>query len=154
MEWTALAATVVGAVIGVGSTLVTDRVSWRRDTRERDRETLRTVAAQFLEALTEARDAISDASRSEHLPVAERAQLARAGTSAQGVHAKQYQLELLATPEVAESARDASYRLLLYRDAVVAGHLRDDPECTQARRAFREARQKLMTAMRSSLAPR
>ncbi|NEC21875.1 hypothetical protein [Streptomyces parvus] len=49
---------------------------------------------------------------------------------------------------------DASYRLLLYRDAVVAGHLRDDPECTQARRAFREARQKLMTAMRSSLAPR
>ncbi|MFD4019148.1 hypothetical protein [Streptomyces sindenensis] len=87
MEWTALAATVVGAVIGVGSTLVTDRVSWRRDTRERDRETLRTG------------------------------------------------------------------RLLLYRDAVVAGHLRDDPECTQARRTFREARQKLMTAMRSSLAP-
>ncbi|PVC86835.1 hypothetical protein [Streptomyces sp. CS131] len=154
MEWTALAATVLGAVIGVGSTLVTDRVSWRRDTRERDRETLRTVAAQFLEALTEARDAISDASRSEHLPVAERAQLARASTSAQGVHAKQYQLELLAAPEVAESARDASYRLLLYRDAVVAGHLRDDSECTQARRAFREARQKLMTDMRSSLAPR
>lgn len=85
MEWTALAATVVGAVIGVGSTLVTDRVSWRRDTRERDRETLRTVGAQFLEALTEACDA--------------------------------------------------------------------DPECTQAQRAFREARQKLMTAMRSSLAP-
>ncbi|WP_432005880.1 hypothetical protein [Streptomyces parvus] len=111
-------------------------------------------SAQFLEALTEARDAISDASRSERLPVAERARLARASTSAQGVHAKQYQLELLATPEVAESARDASYRLLLYRDAVVAGHLRDDPECTQARRAFREARQKLMTAMRSSLAPR
>ncbi|MFG3393148.1 hypothetical protein [Streptomyces parvus] len=144
----------MGAVIGVGSTLVTDRVSWRRDTRERDRGTLRTVAAQFLEALTEARDAVSDASRSEHLPVAERAQLARASTSAQEVHAKQYQLELLATPEVAESARDASYGLLLYRDAVVAGHLRDDPECTQARRAFREARQKQMTDMRSSLAPR
>ncbi|MGW6287966.1 hypothetical protein [Streptomyces sp. NPDC055107] len=152
MEWTALVATVVGAVIGVGSTLVTDRVSWRRDTRERDRETLRTAAAQFLEALTEARDTISDASRSEHLPVAERAQLARASTLAQGVHAKQYQLELLATPEVAESARDAAHQLLLYRDAVIAGHLRDDPECTQARRAFRESRQKLMTAMRSSLA--
>ncbi|WP_432021651.1 hypothetical protein [Streptomyces parvus] len=78
----------MGAVIGVGSTLVTDRVSWRRDTRERDRETLRTAAAQFLEALTEAGDAISDASRSEHLSVEERARLARASTSAQGVHAK------------------------------------------------------------------
>ncbi|MFS0694084.1 hypothetical protein [Streptomyces nitrosporeus] len=151
MEWTALAATVVGAVIGVGSTLVTDRVSWRRDTSERDRETLLTEATQFLEALTEARDVISDASRSQDLPADERAQLARAAFLSQGVHAKQYRLELLATPEVAESARDAAQQLLLYRDAVVAGHLRDDPECAQARRAFREARQKLMTAMRSSL---
>ncbi|MGW5274304.1 hypothetical protein ACWEQP_17275 [Streptomyces sp. NPDC004044] len=68
------------------------------------------------------------------------------------MHSKQYQLELLATPEVAQSARDTAYQLLLYRDAVVAGHLRDDPECAQVRRDFREARQKLMAAMRSSLA--
>lgn len=141
----------VGAVIGVGSTLATDRVRWRRDTGERDRETLRTVSALFLEALTEARDAISDASRSGHLSPDERAELARASTLAHGVHAKQYQLELLATPEVARSARDTAYQLLLYRDTVVAGHLRDDPECAQARRDFREARQKLMAAMRASL---
>ncbi|MGW1813189.1 hypothetical protein ACWCQM_06400 [Streptomyces sp. NPDC002125] len=151
MEWTALVATVVGAVIGVGSTLATDRVRWRRDTGEHDRETLRTVSAQFLEALTEARDAISDASRSGHLPPDERAELARASTLAHGVHAKQYQLELLAAPDVAQSARDTAHQLLLYRDTVVAGHVRDDPECAQVRRDFREARQKLMTAMRSSL---
>ncbi|MEW1615112.1 MULTISPECIES: hypothetical protein [unclassified Streptomyces] len=151
MEWTALVAAVVGAVIGVGSTLVTDRATWRRDTREQDRETLRTLAAQFLEALTEARDTISDASRSGHLPVDERAQLARAGVLAHGVHAKQYQLELVATAEVAEFARDAAYQLVLYRDAVVTGHLRDDPECAEARRAFREARHRLMAALRSSL---
>ncbi|MEV0781728.1 hypothetical protein AB0I52_01795 [Streptomyces sp. NPDC050423] len=151
MEWTALVATVVGAIIGVGSTLTTDRVRWRRDMGERDRETMRTVSAQFLEALTEARDAISDASRSGHLPLDERAELARASTLAHGVHAKQYQLELLATQGVAQSARDAAYQLLLYRDTVVAGHLRDDPECAQTRRDFREARQKLMAAMRSSL---
>ncbi|GAA2628307.1 hypothetical protein GCM10010425_27850 [Streptomyces spororaveus] len=146
-----MVATVVGAVIGVGSTLATDRLRWRRDTGERDRETLRTVSAQFLEALTEARDAISDASRSEHLPVDERAQLARGSILTHGVHAKQYQLELLATPEVAQLAGDAAYQLLLYRDVVVAGHTRDDAECAQVRRAFREARQKLMAAIRSSL---
>lgn len=152
MEWTALVATLVGALIGVGSTLATDRARWRRETGERDRETLRTVSAQFLEALTEARDTISDASRSGHLPADERAELARAATLTHGVHAKQYQLELLAAPEVGRIARDASYRLLLYRDVVVAGHLRDDPECAEARRAFREARQSLMTAMRTALA--
>ncbi|MFF4162913.1 hypothetical protein [Streptomyces sp. NPDC001741] len=151
MEWTALVATAVGAVIGVGSTLVTERVTWRRNAGEQDRETLRTTAAQFLEALTEARDTISDASRSELLPVDERAQLARAAFLTYGVHAKQYQLELLATPEVAECAKDAAHQLVLYRDAVAAGHLRDAPECAQARRMFREARQKLMAAMRASL---
>lgn len=112
---------------------------------------MRTVAAQFLEAMTEARDTISDASRSGHLPVDERAQLARASVLTHGVHSKQYQLELLATPEVAELAGGAAYRLLLYRDAVVAGHLRDDPECAEARRAFRDARQRLMAALRASL---
>ncbi|MFF5896279.1 hypothetical protein ACFY8O_10205 [Streptomyces argenteolus] len=151
MEWTALVATVVGAVIGVGTTLVTERVNWRRNADEQDRETLRTTAAQFLEALTEARDTISDASRSEHLPVDERAQHARAAFLTHGVHAKQYQLELLAPPEVAECARDAAHQLVLYRDAVAAGHLRDDAACTQARRAFREARQKLMGTLRASL---
>ncbi|WLQ43300.1 hypothetical protein P8A22_27330 [Streptomyces laculatispora] len=74
----------------------------------------------------------------------ERTELARAGILSHGVHSKQYQLELLTSPEVAQCARDAAYQLILYRDAVVAGHLRDDPECTQVRRAFREARQKLM----------
>ncbi|MGZ9931020.1 hypothetical protein ACXNSR_14120 [Streptomyces sp. NC-S4] len=152
MEWTALVATVVGAAIGVGSTLATDRLRWRRDTGERDRETLRTVSAQFLEALTGARDVISDASSSGHLPGDERSRLARAGILEHGVHAKQYQLELLATAEVARLAREAAHGLLLYRDAVVAGHTREDPECALARRAFRERREALMAAMRSSLA--
>ncbi|MGW1225585.1 hypothetical protein [Streptomyces sp. NPDC001478] len=151
MEWTALVATLVGAVIGVGSTLATDRVRWRRDARERDRETLRTMSAQFLEALTGARDAISDASGSAHAPAEERAERARAGILTHSVHAKQYQLELLADPVVARLAREAAHQLLLYRDAVVDGHLREDATCTKARRDFREARQNLMTAMRSSL---
>ncbi|MGW5429484.1 hypothetical protein ACWET9_20080 [Streptomyces sp. NPDC004059] len=37
MEWTTLAGTGLGAVVGVGSTLLADRVRWRRETGERDR---------------------------------------------------------------------------------------------------------------------
>ena len=33
MEWTPLAATGLGAFVGVGSTLLADRVRWRRDLR-------------------------------------------------------------------------------------------------------------------------
>ncbi|MER5890801.1 hypothetical protein ABT160_43870 [Streptomyces sp. NPDC001941] len=152
MEWTALVATVLGAAIGVGSTLAVDRARWERDTGERDREVFRSTAADFLNALTEARDAISDASRAAHLPTAERADLARAGFLDHGVHAQQYQLELIAEPRVARLANEAAQHLLAYRDAVIAGHLREDEQCAQARRAFREARQELMSALRDALA--
>lgn len=145
MEWTTLVSTMSGAVIGVGSTLLADRLRWQRDAGERDRELLRSSYVQFLEALTQARDVISQASRASN-PT--RLEQVRSALLEHGVHVKQYQLELLAPSHVASKARDAGYKLALYRDAVVAGARRDDPECADARRAFRAAREELMEAMR------
>ncbi|MER6502554.1 hypothetical protein ABT218_25050 [Streptomyces sp. NPDC001455] len=145
MEWTTLVSTVLGAIVGVGSTLLADRVRWRRDVGERDRETLWSSYVQFLEALTHARDVISEASRASDSSQQEQVQKA---LLEHGVHAKQYQVELLAPPQVVLKARDAGYKLALYRDAVVAGARREDPECAEARRVFRAAREELMEAMR------
>ncbi|MGW1410908.1 hypothetical protein [Streptomyces sp. NPDC002403] len=145
MEWTTLVSTMLGAVIGVGSTLLADRLRWRRDTGERDREMLRSSYVEFLEALTQARDVISQASRASNTVQQEQIQSA---LLEHGVHVKQYQLELLAPAHVVTKARDAGYKLALYRDAVVDGARRDDPECADARRVFRAAREELMEAMR------
>ncbi|MFE6679286.1 hypothetical protein [Streptomyces sp. NPDC057729] len=145
MEWTTLVSTMLGAVIGVGSTLLAERLRWRRDVGERDRELLRSSYVQFLEALTQARDVISQASRA---PDATQLEQVLSALLEHGVHVKQYQLELLAPAHVVSKARDAGYTLALYRDAVVAGARRDDPECADARRAFRAAREELMEAMR------
>ncbi|MFF9510129.1 hypothetical protein ACF1BU_23555 [Streptomyces sp. NPDC014724] len=145
MEWTTLVSTMSGAVIGVGSTLLADRLRWRRDAGERDREMLRSSYVQFLEALTQARDVISHASRASNAAQLEQVQSA---LLEHGVHVKQYQLELLAPSHVVSKARDAGYKLALYQDAVVAGARRADPECADARRAFRAAREELMEAMR------
>ncbi|MFJ8633855.1 hypothetical protein [Streptomyces sp. NPDC093568] len=38
MDWTTLAATWLGALVGVGSTLLADRVRWRRDLADRTRQ--------------------------------------------------------------------------------------------------------------------
>lgn len=38
MDWTTLAGTALGALVGVGSTLLADRVRWRRDVADRTRQ--------------------------------------------------------------------------------------------------------------------
>ncbi|MGI5455835.1 hypothetical protein ACQEWB_22170 [Streptomyces sp. CA-249302] len=43
MNWTTLAGTALGALIGVGSTLLADRVRWRRDAGERNRQERRDI---------------------------------------------------------------------------------------------------------------
>ncbi|MFC8914425.1 hypothetical protein ACFT5C_01525 [Streptomyces sp. NPDC057116] len=153
MEWTALISTALGAVIGVGSTLLADRLRWKRDTGERERETLHATYAQFLEALTLARDLISHASRDPTAAEENRRSVTTALLD-HGVHVKQYQLELLAPPQVVAKARDAADKLAAYRDVVAEGGRRDDPACTKARRAFRSSRQELMEAMRAAVAHR
>ncbi|MEU1890410.1 hypothetical protein [Streptomyces pristinaespiralis] len=149
MDWTVLLTTGFGAVIGVGSTLLADQVRWRRDTEDRDREALRSAYAQYLEALTAARDAISQASL---IDSGDEPEVARTAFLDHGVYIQQYQLELIAPEQVVGKAKAAAHALAEYRDVVVSGSRRADVECTAARRAFRQSREQLMDAMRQALA--
>ncbi|TQK42496.1 hypothetical protein FBY35_3910 [Streptomyces sp. SLBN-118] len=155
MEWLGLAGTGLGAIVGVGATLLADRVRWRRDSRARERETLRLLYAEYLEAIAAARDEISRASADVEQPLVERALAAHRAVREHEIFAKQYQLELSAPPAVAELVVSATQGLVDYRDAVAGGATREDDACTAARRAFRAARKTLMEAMRATLvAPR
>ncbi|MFF1723443.1 hypothetical protein [Streptomyces sviceus] len=57
MEWTTLAATGLGAFVGVGSTLLADRVRWRRDLAERTRQERKEI---YVACLTKYRQAYED----------------------------------------------------------------------------------------------
>ncbi len=57
MDWTTLAGTGLGAVVGVGATLLADRVRWRRETGERDRRERRDL---YVTCLTRYRLAYED----------------------------------------------------------------------------------------------
>ncbi|MFE6339002.1 hypothetical protein ACFVOK_38295 [Streptomyces sp. NPDC057798] len=151
MQWTAIVATAIGAVIGVVSTLTADHVRWRRDLSERDRDALRTSYAQYVEALTQARDEITQTSRAPGLTAEERADSVRTVIGRHGVYARQHQLELTAPVKVVRLAINAANELAGYRDSVINGFMREDPECVEARRAYREARYRLIDAMRFSL---
>ncbi|GGT57303.1 hypothetical protein GCM10010271_71280 [Streptomyces kurssanovii] len=153
MEWTTLAGTGLGAIVGVGATLLADRVRWKRESRAREQETLRLLYVTYLEAIASARDEISRASADVGQPLTERGLAAHQAMRDHEVFAKQYQLELSAPPAVVELVVSATQGLVDYRDAVVSGATREDDACTAARRAFRAARKTLMDAMRATLAP-
>ncbi|MFJ3288899.1 hypothetical protein ACIPMW_26875 [Streptomyces sp. NPDC086669] len=57
MDWTTLAATALGAFVGVGSTLLADRVRWRRDQADRTRQERRQI---YVTVLTKYRLAYED----------------------------------------------------------------------------------------------
>ncbi|MEU6259109.1 hypothetical protein [Streptomyces sp. NPDC047043] len=61
MEWTTLAGTGIGAVIGVGSTLLADRVRWRRDAAERNHRERRDIYVTCLTRYRQAYEAMHTA---------------------------------------------------------------------------------------------
>ncbi|MFF3330321.1 hypothetical protein ACFYWX_12305 [Streptomyces sp. NPDC002888] len=57
MDWATLAATGLGALVGVGSTLLADRVRWQRDLTERNRQERKEI---YVACLTKYRQAYED----------------------------------------------------------------------------------------------
>jgi hypothetical protein len=68
MDYGTLAAAAVGAVIGVGSTLITDSARARRDRDQKWIDTKRFIYARFLGALTQAHSRIKVAASGEFSP--------------------------------------------------------------------------------------
>lgn len=146
MQWSTLAATAVGTVLGVFATLVADHVRWRRDRSERDRETVRAAFTEYLTALSTARDAFSRAE-----PAPERVGKGHVEIGEHGVYAAQHRLELVAQPAVVDKAGRATLSVLDLHDAVVAGYTSNSPEYVSAWRSARQTRAALIEEMRRVL---
>ncbi|MFD7669159.1 hypothetical protein [Streptomyces sp. NPDC059788] len=128
------------------ATLVADHVRWRHDQSERDRDTLRTAFAEYLTALSRARDAIA---RLEPSP--ERVGKGHVEIGEHGVYAAQQQLELMAQQPLLGKARQANLSMLDFHDVVVSGHASDAAEYVHAWRAAHQARVALIEEMRAAL---
>ncbi|MYR57816.1 hypothetical protein GTY54_16785 [Streptomyces sp. SID625] len=146
MQWSTIAATAVGTVLGVIATLAADHVRWRRDRAEHDRETLRTACTEYLSALSRARDAFSRTA-----PSPDRVGKGHIAIGEHGVYAAQQQLELVARRRLADSAGRATLGVLDFHDAVAAGHAPDSPEYVHAWRAVGRARTALIEEIRAAL---
>lgn len=151
MEWAAVIATALGAVVGVLSSAASDRLRWHRDISEKDREGLRTIYAEFLDAVTRARNTISHTAHNSHGPLEDKETTARGSLTDAGVYEKLYRLELSAPPNILPLAGEVLSALLGLRDIVRHGVTPRDAEYNEAWVKLRETRTALLEAMRKSL---
>jgi hypothetical protein len=121
MDWTIPLSTLVGALVGVGSTLLVDIVRSRRDRIGRLMEVRRQVYAQYLEALTNTDGELQMLAVSRSTPVDEVD--TRTAWRKYSLLALRYEVQLVAPESVAKTA-DAAYRSLRnMRDAIRATKL-------------------------------
>ncbi|MFC4465335.1 hypothetical protein ACFPH6_12450 [Streptomyces xiangluensis] len=151
MDWAAPISAVIGGSIAVGATLVADRVRWRREGSERERERRRVLYADFLGAVNQAREQLWYASRWEPRSGEERVRLAQSALRDHDVYPKRFQLALSSSSAVDERCQAVLDVLIAYRDAVVGGANHDDQAAEDQRLAFQQERRQLIAAMREDV---
>lgn len=150
MEWISLAGTALGAVIGVGSTLLAERVRWRRERAGQDLDVRRQLYADYTAALSRMRTALNECARVD-LAADERRSRVRELFLAPGAYEIRHQLAIVAPMEVVGAARSAFVVLRDTRDLIGEGAGVDDPAYLELEERLDAAVAELRTLMRLDL---
>jgi Sec-independent protein translocase protein TatA len=160
MQWTTLLATLLGAVVAMGTSLL---VEARKDHRElllesrkhkRDvtsewRKTRRDLYAGFLAVLTQARSELRHLSENPEMPEAERTQMVRRAFAR--CYELRYQLELFAPAEVVNPALAYFRCVRSFRNAVGRGMRHTDQEFERHAEQMKDTLADARNAMRKDL---
>ncbi|MGW0554779.1 hypothetical protein ACWDZ6_11335 [Streptomyces sp. NPDC002926] len=149
MEWIALASTVVGAAIAMGSAMLLDRRRWQREHQDREIQTRRTLYGAYLACLSEARHTCGNVARDPDMELATRRTTAREAFGP--CIGLRYQITITAPPGVVEASENAFRRLRDLRDRVMEGVLVTEQVYLEGRRSYDDALAALRTGMRQDL---
>ncbi|GAA2677959.1 hypothetical protein GCM10009864_57120 [Streptomyces lunalinharesii] len=152
MSWGTLVGTIIGAVLGIGSTLTADRVRWRRERALNGALARRELYGQFLGALIATRMKLSELLRDDECGAGERRRQASNLLHGGGAYELRYQIRITAPSDVVDKVEVAFQTLRSMRDCVAEGLETDSPEYTHARELHRAAASDLTAAMRHELA--
>ncbi|MER5639499.1 hypothetical protein ABT095_21385 [Kitasatospora sp. NPDC002227] len=151
MDWSSFASTALGAVIGVTSTLIADRVRWRRDHQDKQQAARRQLYADYLAALSRTYNEIREAARNTAAPDGDRARAAVAAFKEGGAYELRYQVSITAPETVEEPSVSAFRALRKLRDLVESGTKYDDPEYVAAREEWDDLFDGLRARIRADL---
>ncbi|MGW7088644.1 hypothetical protein ACWGH2_34780 [Streptomyces sp. NPDC054871] len=151
MSWIALLSTALGAAVGLGSVLLSDRVRWRRERDDVRLSTQRDIYVAFLTALHQANQDLRRVSLGDHPADATRHLAAReAFRAAQLVQAREH--IVLTAPEPLVVAADASFQALrALRDRIAQGEDVHSPGYDEDLARYDNRLQSLRNAIRKDL---
>ena len=153
MQWLALVSTVVGALIGVGSTLIADRLRWSRDRSKATYEARRQLYSDFLADLSVTRDAVRAVGRGYLDADVPRQQAANDAFQSANLYSRRYQVSISAPPEVVGAATVTFRSLRRLRDVVASSHDNESEEYVTERERYDAALSMLIERMRDDLGP-
>lgn len=111
MDWGTLVGTVLGALLGIGSTVLVEHFRWKRDQYAQEHTGRREVYSQYLSALSLATHQLNDLRRHGSLTPDERKQKAGEILTASGAYQLRYKM-LITAPEVLEGPIEQAFACL------------------------------------------
>ncbi|MBH5333463.1 hypothetical protein IHE55_01050 [Streptomyces pactum] len=151
MNWLTLISTLLGAVVGVGTTLLADRARWGRERQAQTLEHRRALYGEFLTTLNLAQESLFAVSYGRHPAELTRDLAARAAFGSHQVYAVRERLVLSGCEPVVAAADAAFHRLKEFRDVVGSGAAPTSPEVMEAITAYAAELRTLRHAMRDDL---
>lgn len=151
MEWATLVGTGLGAVVGVGATVLGEHVRWQRTTRDSRLHDRRNMYADCLVSLRRAHEAMRLAADENHASPQERAARIRQAFQSSGCDEARERLVLTASDDVT-AAIDASYHSLReVREALASGSPLTSEIYQSARQAHGDATRAARVVLRRRL---
>ncbi|MDX3072552.1 hypothetical protein [Streptomyces sp. MI02-7b] len=150
MDWLAPVNTLLGAAIGVGSTLLADRHRWRRDRVALDRDTRLKAYAAFMGALADVYAQLWEIAR-DGRPVEEARAAAHEVFASSPLYPLRYELALIAPWEVMDPVNRAFWKVRSLRDLVAGGVTTEAPGLGRQGRDYLAAAEEAQAAMRRDL---
>ncbi|KAA2256072.1 hypothetical protein F0L68_26870 [Solihabitans fulvus] len=142
--------TAMGAVIALGSTLVNDRIKWRREQSLQKRKMLQEVYSEYLTALTEAHETMR-AAVTAHGTAEERRGPVLDAFRASGAYTLRYRLAIVAGQDVLDAAEEAFRQLRGGRDLLADGNGLDSRQYKEFRTTYGGTMRELQQRIRQEL---
>ena len=152
MDWSALAGTVVGASVGICSTLLVTKLQWRHQRHDRWYEVRRETYVGFLTALNKAYETLSALSWGEYASELPRSGAAREILRINEVYESRQRVLITGSRSVVDACDQAFRSLKEVRDVLGLGHDTDSQAFRMADDNYRAAVLKLDTVIRVDLA--
>jgi len=151
VDWIPVVTTLLGTVVGVGSTLVVDRVRSSREQRQRWDDLRRQSYVQFLVATNHTHQALCAVALGISSSEAPKAARAREAFVSNGIYAACEQVVIVA-PEPIRIAANVAFDLLKrYRDLIENGHDTDNSANRALLDQYRQSRDSLRELMHEDL---